>query len=527
MIKSIDQDWKFKQAGVDASKFLPVSQFPTNVHLDLLHHKLIPDPFIGKNESDVQWIGEKDWIYKTTFALPRSKARKCVLAFDGLDTYATVVLNGKEILKTENMFVPERVDVTDVVKEEDNDLVITFASTYLIGKKLVEKHPEHFWGCWNGDPSRLAVRKAQYHYGWDWGPALLTCGPWKQINFELYDTRISDLYIHTEVTIDDFVSSAKIVANANIEGEGSDIEFELSFEGRTVKVENVKVERGFATTTFQVQDPQLWYPASYGKQALYVLKTTLYSGKYRDDSNSKRFGLRKVKVVQKDLTDASGTSFYFEINDIPVFCGGSNWIPADSFLPRISREKYQKWVKLVRDGNQIMIRVWAGGVFEDENFYDACDEMGILVWQDFMFGCGNYPAYEEFLDSIKREASENVRLLRHHPSIVIWAGNNEDYQYRESENLDYDPKDTDPQNWLKSNFPARYIYEKILVDVTKELVPDTYYHFGSPFGGKDTRDATVGDIHQWNGIYLGPPFVTFLANGCFSVARVSGEVSKL
>lgn len=164
-VTPIDKGWTFKQADDESFEFLPVAQFPTNVHLDLIHHKIIPDPFIGKNENDVQWVGEKAWIYKTTFATPKVDGAKAILAFDGLDTYATVTLNGKEILKTENMFIPERVDVTENLEsEEENVLEITFDSTWFIGKKLVEKYPDHHWGCWNGDPSRLAVRKAQYHY---------------------------------------------------------------------------------------------------------------------------------------------------------------------------------------------------------------------------------------------------------------------------------------------------------------------------------------------------------------------------
>lgn len=160
----VDKNWEFKQADKQDAKFLPVSQFPTNVHLDLMHHGLIPDPYIGKNELAVQWVGEAQWTYKTKFNVDAVPAgAKAVLAFDGLDTYATVVLNGTTILETENMFLPERVDVTSVLKEE-NELVITFDSAYLRGWKLVEKYPEHKWGCWNGDNARLAVRKAQYHF---------------------------------------------------------------------------------------------------------------------------------------------------------------------------------------------------------------------------------------------------------------------------------------------------------------------------------------------------------------------------
>ncbi|KAI9810609.1 MAG: hypothetical protein M1827_006171 [Pycnora praestabilis] len=497
----INEGWEFRQAGPKYKEFLPVAQFPTNVHLDLIAHNLIPDPYHGKNERDVQWVGEKSWIYRTTFQAESPEAdRKAVLVFDGLDTYATVSLNGTEILKTENMFVPERVDISRLLGVDGkNEISITFESTYLKGKKIVENHPEHHWGCWNGDPSRLAVRKAQYHYGWDWGPTLLTCGPWRPINLEVYYARIADLYFTTDV--DESLNSAEIIANADIEGLFANwVKFEISLHGSVISTETVLVKEGFATATFVTQNPELWYPARYGRQPLYTLKAT--AGFDWDDivtdTTSKRFGLRRAKVVQREVDDAPGSCFFFEINNIPVLCGGSNWIPADNFIPRINASRYRDWVKLAVEGNQAMIRVWGGGIYEEQAFYDTCDEMGVLIWQDFLFGCGNYPAYNEFLESVRREAVANLKILRHHPCIVLWAGNNEDYQYAESEGLDYDPTDTDPQNWLKTSFPARYIYEKLLVDVTKELVPDTYYHYGSPWGGKSTTDATVGDIHQWN-----------------------------
>ncbi|KEY68408.1 hypothetical protein S7711_01184 [Stachybotrys chartarum IBT 7711] len=494
----VDKNWQFKQADKEGSSYLPVAQFPTNVHLDLLHHKLIPDPYIGKNELDIQWVGEAVWVYQTTFASPDVHgAAKAVLAFDGLDTFATVVLNGKTILETENMFIPERVDVTDVLrKDADNELVITFDSAYLRGWQLVEKHPDHKWGCWNGDISRLAVRKTQYHWGWDWGPVTLSCGPWRPINLEIYESRIADLY--ADITVADSLKSAKIVAHAQVEGRASRVRFELALEGDNVATETVDVTSA-ATATFNVDNPALWYPFRYGKQPLYTLSATLLDDDAEVHAASKKVGIRKVELAQRPLKDQPGKSFFFEVNNIPIFAGGSDWIPADNFIPRISKEKYYDWVKLVADGNQFMIRVWGGGIYEEQAFYDACDELGVLVWQDFMFGCGNYPAWPELLKSIEREAKENVKLLRHHPSIVIYAGNNEDYQYAESENLTYDFDNKDAESWLKTDFPARYIYEKILPDVCAELIPSTYYHPGSPWGdGKDTRDATVGDIHQWN-----------------------------
>ncbi|PMD61127.1 glycoside hydrolase family 2 protein [Hyaloscypha bicolor E] len=498
----INKGWTFKQADKEDSKFLPVAQFPTNIHLDLIANKIIEDPFIGKNENDVQWIGEVPWVYKTLFKSPTLSAEergnvKAVLAFDGLDTYATIVLNGKEILKTENMFTPERVDVTTYLKKQgDNELEITFDSAYLKGCTLVEKYPDHHWGCWNGDTSRLAVRKAQYHWGWDWGPALMTCGPWRPINLEMFSSRISDLYFITDV--DESLDSAEFIAKADVEGTASEVNFVLSLAGEKIASETVKVIKGHATHTFEINTPELWYPVRYGKQPLYTITATLRHINSEIDTKSKKFGLRRAELVQRPISDQPGTSFFFRINNIPVFCGGSNWIPADNFIPRISKEKYYDWVKLVADGNQFMLRVWGGGIFEEQAFYDACDELGILVWQDFLFGCGNYPAFPEFLASVKREAEENVKLLRHHPSIVIWAGNNEDYAYREEQKLTYDPDNKDEESWLQTDFPARYIYEKILADACKELTPDTYYHFGSPWSGKNTTDPTIGDLHQWN-----------------------------
>lgn len=316
------------------------------------------------------------------------------------------------------------------------------------------------------------------------------------MSLEVYESHIADLW--TTVEVDDSLSTAKVHAYVKTEGEAEKVTFQLSLDGNETLTAEATINDNRAEAVIVVEKPELWYPVRYGKQPLYTLKATLLDDNEEADTSSKKIGLRKAELVQDPLIDQPGTSFYFRINNIPVFCGGSDWIPADNFIPRISKERYYDWVKLVADGNQFMIRVWGGGIYEEQAFYDACDELGILVWQDFMFGCGNYPAWPEMLDSIKREAEENVKMLRHHPSIVIWAGNNEDYQYQESENLTYDPEDKNPENWLKTDFPARYIYEKTLADVCKELIPDTYYHFGSPWGGKDTRDPTIGDIHQWN-----------------------------
>jgi beta-mannosidase len=294
------------------------------------------------------------------------------------------------------------------------------------------------------------------------------------------------------------LKSATVVAHATAEGVAGKIRFDVLLGDSSVASETVDIS-GTTEATFHISNPSLWYPAQYGKQPLYTVNATLLAEDHEVDTCTKRIGLRRAELIQRPVEEQPGKSFFFSVNNIPIFCGGSDWIPADNFIPRISKSRYHDWVKLVADGNQFMIRVWGGGIYEEQAFYDACDELGVLVWQDFMFGCGNYPAFPEILSSIRQEAEENVKLLRHHPSIVIWAGNNEDYQYQESMWLTYDYKNKDAESWLKTNFPARYIYEKILADVCAELIPGTYYHFGSPWGaGVHTSDPTVGDIHQWN-----------------------------
>ena len=322
------------------------------------------------------------------------------------------------------------------------------------------------------------------------------------MTLELYESRISDLW--ADVHFDRTLENAVVTVNATIEGSASKIRLELG-ERSSEKVVgsselDIKDPTHIQQAVFKIHRPRLWWPAHVGErtQSLYTLTATILNAEVGLHSISKNIGLRKVELVQEPLLYESGQSFFFKINNCPIFCGGSNWIPADNFIPRITDEKYYDWVKSAVDGMQNMIRVWGGGIYEQDAFYDACDDLGILVWQDFMFACGNYPCWPEFLNSVDLEARENVKLLRHHPSIVIWAGNNEDYQIAEEEGLTYDPNDKDPESWLKTDFPARYIYEKILADACKELIPQIPYHFGSPWGGKSAADPTVGDIHQWN-----------------------------
>ncbi|KAJ3041545.1 hypothetical protein HDV00_009020 [Rhizophlyctis rosea] len=494
-------EWKQRDSAVDLPRDFAApgwtsATVPSNIHLELLKVGKIPDPFKGTKELDVQWVGETDWLYRTKFTAPEvATGSEAVLALDGLDTYATVFLNGVEIVKTDNMFVPYRVRVNSQLKAGENELTILFESAYLKGKEIEEQRG--VLGCWNGDASRLYVRKAQYHYGWDWGPVLLTAGPWRQVRLEIYQARIEDLAVHVDVN-EALKASLSVDAAIEHPADGQSVKVEVAApNGDVVHSATVTLSGGHGLDSFSMENPQLWWPFGYGEHPLYTVTVTLLDKEGKTlDTQQKKIGLRRLRLIEEPLTSAPGTAFYFEVNNVPIFCGGSNWIPADSFTPRITAEKYRAWLDLMVEGNQRMIRVWGGGIYEEDCFYDLCDELGLLVWQDFMFACGKYPAYPEFQASVKKEAEANVRRIRHHPSLAIFTGNNEDYQYAESDKLEWDPNDKDG-DWEKTTFPARAIYERLLPSVVKQLSPLTPYKPGSPYS-VPTTDQTVGDLHQWN-----------------------------
>ncbi|EKM59838.1 glycoside hydrolase family 2 protein [Phanerochaete carnosa HHB-10118-sp] len=511
LIKTVlDEGWSYSlvdahgtdTTGVTEGEWTAVKHFPTTVHVELLREGKIPDPFIGLNEWDVQWVGEADWSFKTRFSVDEKQlaAPNADLIFDGLDTFATVLLNGTKILESDNQFVAHRVSVASLLRANDNDLVIDFASAFRKGREIEAQHEKlHLW---NGDSSRLHVRKAQYNYGWDWGPVLMTAGPWKPISLETYVSRIAEIDIRTNI---DEGFQAKLDVDFSVVGPGRPLTAKVKVlqpNGlEAIDAPDVKVKDGSSTSQFTLEKDryELWYPVGYGQQPLYTLEIVISDEQGNVlDVKRQKFGFRNVKVVQDELVDQPGRTFLFEVNGTRVFCGGSNWIPADSFLTTMTRERYRSWLQLLVDGNQNMIRVWGGGIYEADDFYELCDELGILVWQDFMFGCGQYPAYDSLLRSIEIEAEQNVKRLRHHPSVVIFAGNNEDYQVAESFKLDLDYSD-EHSDFRNTTFPARHIYERLLPSVV-EKYSNIFYHRSSPYSGfgKPTTDRTYGDLHQWN-----------------------------
>ncbi|RGP81381.1 hypothetical protein FLONG3_525 [Fusarium longipes] len=510
MLQRIDisDGWKFKQSSSlhngTASSYLPVAQFPTVAHIDLLHHGLIPDPYIDINELKCLWVNDADWTYRIKSVKPVTleDTQKAVLVLEGLDTVVDVYLNGKHILFSNNMHVTHRVDVTELLQGKGDDSVLELrfkaAPEYARSERdrIGYKRLPTGRGVNFGGSERLFVRKAQYHWGWDWGPAINTCGPWKPIYLEIYESRICELSVTQNVSED--LSLATITVKGKIESlitiASVCILLSEDATGKAVTMTYANISRdGYFESEFKVKNPKLWYPFMYGTQNLYVIEAWA-----RDHAIIKTIGIRRLRLLQHPLQGQPGTSFIFEVNNIRLFCGGSCWIPADFMLPRVTRQKYEKWITLAKEGNQSMIRVWGGGIVEDDMFYDICDREGILVWQDFLYACGNYPASPDFIANVKNEAEQQVQRVGHHPSLVLWCGNNEDYMCADGDRCwDVDYSDTTGP-WDKTTFPAREIYERTLPGVVASSGTDVPYWISSPYGGTFSNDTTVGDTHCWD-----------------------------
>ena len=502
--RDLTEGWSFKQRDLAKTLaedctaeegWLPAS-VPGVVQGDLLVMGLIPDPFQSLNEAAVQWVGESDWLYRCRFSWsPEDAAHgETTLCCGGLDTFATLWLNGQQILASDNMFVAHRLPVQAHLLAGENELLIVFESPLRIGQARESEMGK--MPVWNGDSSRVYVRKAQYHYGWDWGPCLLTVGPWQPVWLENAATRIVDM--HCPIEINDDLQCAQFSARVTVEHpeKSPQAELQVALYDATGKL---LAERTFSPLeetvehTFDVERPELWWPNGYGAQARYRLVSTLREGDVVMEVKEQRLGVRRVHLRQDTIVGEAGKSFYFEVNNVPVFCGGANWIPADMLLPRIHPDRYRAYLQLATDAHMLMIRVWGGGIYEDDVFYDLCDELGLLVWQDFLFACGIYPAHEAFVESVRTEAESAIRRLRHHPCLALWCGNNEDYDIARSLKRPI-------AGPVTNAFPARAIYEQLLPELCAQLDPGRAYWPGSPYGGApdNNNDRSEGDQHVWS-----------------------------
>lgn len=484
--------WRFK--GIDAYRRLPAGKrrclqwmdamIPGTVHTDLVANRLLPDPSYRMNENEVQWVDELQWVYRKTFVMPAAMlgSHKIILVAEGLDTYASIRCNGREVGHTENMFVSHRFDVTDRVHAGKNEIEVRFDSATFRARREEEKygrlevsHGHH----------RVYVRKAQYSFGWDWGPTLATCGIWRPISLQAYSFgRMSEPAIRVlkvgkkgavvEVSVGiERLRAGALRLNTAIVGGSTVIEDGRACSGRKVRFRLL------------IKEPRLWWPNGSGDQPMYAAYFSLRRNGEEIDRLSLSFALRTVRLIQKK--DANGASFVFEVNGVQIYCKGADWIPADNFIPRISDATYAGLLRMARTAHMNMLRVWGGGIYEEDIFYDLCDRLGLMVWQDFMYACGEYPDHPAFLREARREAEEAVRRLRHHPSIVLWCGNNECEWLFCTKHPDKRPDD----------MGGALIFSRILPEVCAREDGTRPYWRSSPFGEGFPNAEGSGNHHQW------------------------------
>ncbi|MCX7934369.1 MAG: hypothetical protein N3A66_03820, partial [Planctomycetota bacterium] len=420
-IFDLNGDWQVQAAGKGES--LP-AQVPGCIHLDLLRAGKIDDPYVRDNEKRVQWIGQTDWRYSRDFDLPGEilAHERVWLRCEGLDTIAEISLNGQRIAKTDNMFRTWEFEVKRRLRPGRNRLEISFTAAEPYAARLQAKRRLPTWG----GGGRSWLRKEPCNFGWDWGPTLITCGIWRPIRLAACNqARLAEVMIRQDHSRSREVGLYLQILAEKWTNRPLAAAVAISYNGATVAEAEtaLRADRGFLRLA--LKNPHLWWPRNLGEQPLYEVTVELLDadGALLDVA-TKRIGLRTLRLDRHK--DRWGESFQFVANGVPFFAKGANWIPADTFAPAVTAERYRFLLESAAAANMNMLRVWGGGIYENDVFYDICDELGICVWQDFMFACSTYPTFDKkFMANVKAEAEDNVRRLRHHACLALWCGNNE------------------------------------------------------------------------------------------------------
>jgi len=464
------------------TNWLP-ARVPGTIHTDLMAQHIIADPFYRMNENAVQWIDSVQWLYRRTFEIDNTmlKERNIVLVAEGLDTYASIAINGVHIGGAENMFVPHRFNVKRHLKVGTNVIEILFDSPVERSKQLQKKYGTLDVAL---ESHRVYVRKAQYSFSWDWGPKLTTSGIWRPIYLELFSgPLLRNPYIRTTELNK---TSAIIEMSVEVEHLTKPLQLKTIIEGENFSdIILKKVTSSVARFKVKIPHPNIWWPNGYGGQPLYSATFLLLDGTTVVSETTATFGIRTIELIQEK--DKEGKSFIFVVNGVKIFCKGADWIPSDNFIPRISDSTYERLLTMARDAHMNMIRVWGGGIYEQDIFYNICDRLGLLVWQDFMFACGEYPQTSWFLKSVSKEAEHVVKRLRNHPSLALWCGNNECEWLFCTEHPDKTPDD----------MSGAVIFRKILPEIVKKVDGSRPYWRSSPFGDGFPNDESNGNHHQW------------------------------
>lgn len=517
-------NWEFRACGDE--RWLPAI-VPGTVHTDLLKNGMIPEPFYGKNEHELQWIDKKDWEYRTKLELGEEwqKLACTELFFEGLDTYADVYVNEVHALSADNMFRSWTVDVKALLKTGENNIRVKFRSVVKedlpklaqLGYALPASNDQSELGGLEEQRISVFARKAPYHYGWDWGPRFLTSGIWREAVLLGRDTlAITDLYIRQNVIAKE---EARLTVILEVDAPSAWTGLlRIGADGQDW-MQTVTLKEGKQTLEVDVviDNPQLWWCRGLGDPHLYTFQVELIQGEKVEADRSVRTGLRDIALIREQ--DARGTSFSFALNGISVFAKGANHIPNDSFTTEVTEEQYRHEIATAVESNMNMLRVWGGGIYEEEVFYRLCDEQGLLVWQDFMFACSMYPGDEHFLANVREEAKYNVKRLRNHPCIALWCGNNEiDSAWSQyEENMGWGWKDGYTSE-VRETLWAHYeeIFHRILPEAVSAFHPGVDYWPSSPLRaltGDQNQHATritgEGDVHYWGVWHGAEPFENY------------------
>ena len=483
---------------------------PSSVFNSLIQAGQIKQNDIDAMPEDFSWVSRKSWIYRKIFDVPDQLLRcdRIALLFEGLDTIASIWLNNKLIGKTNNMFIPFRFDVSNLLKPRDNSLLVKFEPAVRYAKKLMNRYTTFSESDFE-NPHRVYVRKAQYQFGWDWCPPLPGCGIWRAVRLEgVKKAGLADLHVRTvdcnqhyadiKIAIQlDTIATEKFVCRLTLSHNGQSIEQNLTFNpGDTSQSTLIRIER-----------PALWWPAGYGPQNLYLLALQLRSGDEIIDQIQRKVGIRTAKLNRSSgehytrPKQEGGEKFQFEVNGRRIFAKGANWVPASIFAGSVTDSDYEKLLKAAKNANINMLRVWGGGYYETDRFYQLCDQFGIMVWQDFMFACAYYPDRHWFLEEVEKEAAAIIKQLRNHPCLILWCGNNEiDWMHNTA------------MFGKGKKFYGKQIYHQLLPKLVVELDGDKDYIPTTPLRTTDSaeqiadrkrnlnamRSALYATEHQWD-----------------------------
>lgn len=497
--------WQLRQT--ETNEAIP-AQVPGCVHTDLLAAGKIDEPFYRDNELKLLWVGETDWSYQRRFFVSSEWLAfdRILLCCDGLDTIATVLLNGTKIAETDNMFRRWVFDVKPYLIEGENQIEITFVSAVCYAEHKDKQEPH--LPAWMAGEQRLNsggwIRKQPSSFGWDWGPRFATCGIWKDIYLLGFDTaRLTDCHIQ-QTHHDDEVSVQIHAETELVQATPLTLKATIQYQDTVLDTQSTVVIDGQGDVTLIVSDPRLWYPNGMGDQPLHDVTVELLDSTGNVlDRQQERIGLRTLTLDCQ--ADEWGESFQFIVNGKPFFAKGANWIPADAFIANVTTTDYRRLLEDCAAANFNMLRVWGGGIYEADVFYDICDELGLCVWQDFAFSCGAYPTFDkDFMDNVTLEAIDNIRRLRHHASLAIWCGNNELEQ-----GLVGDTWTDKTMSWED--------YKRLFVDKLAQLVQEhdparPYWDSSAHTPGSQGRNQSsdeAGDAHLWQVWHGRKPFEWF------------------